>query len=77
MQAAQATEVGAIAHDVPIAVVWPQNQSNIKGTSLNYHQKKKICDERGATSQVSAARLPNHSATQKSPVTNAVSVGQS
>jgi hypothetical protein len=36
MQATQATEVGAIFHDVPIAVVWPQNQSNIK----THHQKK-------------------------------------
>ncbi len=67
MQAAQATEVGAIAHDVPIAVVWPQNQSNIKSTSLNYHQKKKICDERGATSQVSAARLPIKAQLAQSP----------
>jgi hypothetical protein len=53
MQATQATEVGAIFQDVPIAVVWPQNQSNIKNTSL----EEKLCDERPATSQVSAAHL--------------------
>ena len=62
MQAAQATEVGAIFHDVPIAVVWPQNQSNIKNTSL----EEKIRDERPATSQVSIA----HRSTQREEVLN-------
>jgi len=47
-QAAQATEIAALFHDAAIAVVWPQNQSDISHTSLNYHQTKKavMSDER-------------------------------